>query len=152
MDDQTKVDGGQVNGSAEGMVGSIAEFGNDVVSLAELQLKLAAQDFKEVSAKALLPLSLVAVGLVLLLGSVPVAIGGLALLVAQVLSISIGWALVLTAVVLMILTGALVVFAGRRLVASFVGFRRSREELIRNINWIRTVLLYSGRAVPKRRW
>ena len=152
MDDQTKVDGGQVNGAPEGMVGSIAEFGNDVTSLAELQLKLAAQDFKEVKAKALLPLSLVVAGLVVLLASVPVAIGGLALLVAQVLSISIGGALLLTAVVLMILTGALVAFAGRRLAASFAGFRRSREELIRNVNWIRTVLLYSGRAVPKRRW
>jgi len=152
MDDQTKVDGGQVNGSAESMVGSIADFSNDVASLAELQLKLAAQDFKEVRAKALLPLSLLVFGLIVLLGSVPVALGGIALLVAQLLSITIGWALFLTAIVLMILTGALVVFAGRRLVASFAGFRRSREELVRNIAWIRTVLVYSGRDVPRRRW
>jgi len=146
------VNDGPVNGSAEGMVGSIADFGNDVATLAELQLKLAAFDFKETTAKALVPLSLVAVGLVVLLGSVPVALGGLALLVAQLFSITIGWALLLTALVIMILTGALVVFAGRRLVASFASFRRSREELVRNIAWIRTVLVYSGRAVPKRRW
>jgi uncharacterized membrane protein YqjE len=152
MDDQTKVNGGQVNGSAEGVVESIAEFSNDVASLAELQLKLATQDFKEATARALLPLSLFGVGLVVLLGSVPVAIGGIALLVAQLFSISIGWALFLTALVMMILNGALVVFAGRRLMASLASFRRSREELIRNINWIRTVLVYSGRSVPRRRW
>lgn len=152
MDDQTKVNGGQVNGSAEGVVGSIAEFSNDVATLAELQLKLVAEDFKEVQAKALLPLSLFLVGLVVLLGSVPVAVGGIALLVAQALSISIGWALLVTALVIMILTGLLAIFAGRRLVASFASFRRSREELVRNINWIRTVLVYSGRAVPRRRW
>jgi len=152
MDDQTKVNGGRVDGPAEGVVGSLAEFSNDVVSLAELQLALAAHDFKEATAKARLPLALFVVGLVVFLGSVPVAVGGLALLVAQVFSISIGPALLLTALVVMILTGAIAAFAGRRVVASLDSFRRSREELIRNINWIRTVLLYSGRSVPRRRW
>ncbi|SIO66757.1 Putative Holin-X, holin superfamily III [Singulisphaera sp. GP187] len=152
MDDQAKVKNDSTNGSAESMVGSIAGFGNDVATLAELQLKLAALDFKETSARALVPLALVVVALVVILGSVPVAIGGVALLIAQVTQLSIGGALLVTAIVTLGLASVVVVVAGRKLGASLEGFQRSRDELIRNISWIRTVLVYSGRAVPKRRW
>jgi len=152
MDDQTKVKNGSTNGSAENMVGSIADFGNDVATLAELQLKLAALDFKETAARALIPLALVVVGLVVMLSSVPVAIGGVSLLIAQVTRLSLGWALLLTAIVTLGLATLVVVVAGRKLGASLEGFRRSKEELARNISWIRTVLVHSGRAVPRRRW
>ncbi|AGA25401.1 phage holin family protein [Singulisphaera acidiphila] len=152
MDDQTKVKNGSTNGSAENMVGSIAGFGNDVATLAELQLKLAALDFKETAGRALIPLALVVVGLVVILGSVPVAIGGVSLLIAQVLGISLGWALLLTAITILGLAALVVVIAGRKLGASLEGFQRSRDELIRNVSWIRTVLVHSGRAVPRRRW
>lgn len=149
MDDQAKVNG---NGSGESVVGSIADLGNDVATLAELQLKLASLDFNEAKGRALIPLSLVVVGLVALLSSVPVALGGLALLVAQLLSISLGWAFLLVAGVTMLLAGVIVALAGRRLGASLESFRRSRDELVRNISWVRTVLVLSGRPVPKRRW
>jgi len=134
------------------VVGSIADLGNDVATLAELQLKLASLDFNEAKGRALIPLSLVVVGLVALLSSVPVALGGLALLVAQLLSISLGWAFLLVAGVTMLLAGVIVALAGRRLGASLESFRRSRDELVRNISWVRTVLVLSGRPVPKRRW
>ena len=152
MDDQTKVKNGSNNGSAENMVGSIADFGNDVATLAELQLKLATLDFKETMGRALVPLSLVVVGLVVILSSVPVAIGGLALLVAQVTGLAMGWALLLTALVTLGLAALVVFMAARNVGATLEGFRRSREELARNIAWIRTVLVHSGRAAPKRRW
>lgn len=152
MDDQAKVKNGSTNGSAENMVGSVADFGNDVATLAELQLKLAALDFKETAARALIPLALVLVGLVVILGSVPVAIGGVSLLIAQATGLALGWALLLTAIVTLGLAALVVVVAGRKLGASLEGFRRSQEELVRNISWIRTVLVHSGRAVPRRRW
>lgn len=152
MDDQAKVNNGSTNGAAENMVGSIAGFGNDVATLAELQLKLAALDFKETAGRAFIPLALVVVGLVVILGSVPVAIGGVSLLIAQVSGLSLGWALLLTAITTLGLAALVVVVAGRKLGASLEGFQRSRDELIRNVSWIRTVLVYSGRAVPKRRW
>jgi uncharacterized membrane protein YqjE len=152
MDDQTKVTDGATNGSTENMVGSIADFGNNVATLAELQLKLAALDFKETAAQALIPLALAVVGLVVLLASVPVAIGGVALLIAQATTLTIGGALLLTALVTLVLAAVVVVVAGRKLAAALAGFQRSRDELIRNISWIRTVLVHSGRAVPRRRW
>jgi len=154
MADQASVNQsrGNGNGGGESVVGSIAGFGTDVANLADLQLKLATLDFNEATAKATLPLSLLVGGLVVLLGSVPVAIAGAALLIASALGISLGLTLLLTAIVVMIAAGASVAFAGLRLTRSFEVFRRSREELVRNISWIRTVLVQSGRTPPKRRW
>jgi len=152
MADQASVNESRANGNGDSVVGSIAGFGNDVANLADLQLKLATLDFKEATAKATLPLSLFAGGLVVLAGSVPVAIAGAGLLIASALGISLGLALLLTAIVVMIAAAASVAFAGLRLGHSFEVFRRSREELVRNISWIRTVLVQSGRTPPKRRW
>jgi hypothetical protein len=151
MADQASVSSERSNGRGEGVIGGIAGFGNDVANLAELQAKLAALDFKEARQKALLPLGVVAVGGVVLLGTVPVVLAGVAFLLAPALSIALGWAFVLTGVVAAILTAGAVAFAGIKFSRSFDSFRRSREEFNRNVAWIRTVLAHSGRPAP-RRW
>jgi hypothetical protein len=87
-----------------------------------------------------------------LLGSVPVLVAGVALLLAEALKISIALALLLTALAAMAGAGVVLTVAASRLRHSFDPLRRSREELVRNISWIRTVLVHSGRAVPRRRW
>jgi hypothetical protein len=44
-----------------------------------------------------------------------------------------------------------VLIAALRMPRSFDSFRRSREELVRNITWIKTVLVHSGRSAPRGR-
>ena len=148
MADQASVKGG--DGRSNGVVGSVTELGNDVATLAELQAKLAALDFKESAELAVLPLRVGAAGWAVLLGSIPVLLLGVATLLASWLKINAGWALVLVAVVVMLLAWATVEIAGMKLSRCFQSFRRSREELFRNLSWIRTVLMYSGRSVPRR--
>lgn len=140
------------NGSGESVLGGIAEFGSDVMTLAELQAKLATLDMKESVTRAAIPLVLGTAGLGLALGSVPVILAGAALLLAPALEISIGLALVLTAATAIFLALVLggVALAGLR--HSFDSFRRTREELNRNISWIRTVLVQSGRGGLRRPW
>jgi integral membrane sensor domain MASE1 len=157
MADQASVSGGtptpRSNGSPEGrVVGGIAEFGNDIVTLAELQLQLARYDLRECLGHALIPLGLLAVGLIILLGTVPVALLGVAALLATALKISSGAAMLLTAGVVLILALIVMIVAGLRLIPSFSSFRRSQEEFSRNLAWVRTVVLYSGRSVPRRRF
>jgi len=157
MADQASVSGGtpppRSNGSPEGrVVGGIAEFGNDIMTLAELQVQLARYDLRECLGRALIPLGLVAAGLVVLLGTVPVTLLGVAALLATVLKISSGAAMLLTAVVVLILALIVMTVAVLRLIPSFNSFRRSQEEFSRNLAWIRTVVLYSGRSVPRRRF
>ncbi len=148
MADQTSVKSG--DGRSNGVVGSITELGNDVATLAELQAKLAALDFKESVEHAVLPLGVVAAGLAVLLGGIPVLLLGVATLLASWWKINEGWTLVLVALVVILLAGAAVVVAGMKLPRRFQSFRRSREELFRNLSWIRTVLVHSGRSVPRR--
>jgi hypothetical protein len=139
------------NGAPEArLVGGLAEFGNDIATLAELQYKLAMADLSDCIRRALVPAAMVVVGLFLVVGSIPVLLLGVAQLVAVALKIGLGWAMVLTGGVALA-TALLVVWICVRLVRpSFSSFRRSREEQSRNLAWIRTVLLYSGRSVPRR--
>jgi len=155
MADQASVSGGRPgtgsNGSPEGrVVGGLADFGNDVATLAELQGKLTLIDFKECLQKALIPATLVGVGLIVLLGAVPVVLLGAAYLLAAALTIGAAQAMLLTGGVALILAATVIVVAGLRLGPAFSSFNRSREELARNLAWIRTVVLYSGRSVPRR--
>ncbi len=148
MDDQAslKRDHGT---STNGVVGSLSNFGNDVASLAELQLKLAAMDAKIAAERAAVPFGLVAGGLSFLVASLPVLLLGVAALLASALHIHQGLAMLAVGGVTLVLAGLVVALAGWRLSHSFESFQRSSDELARNITWIRTVLLYSGRPVKK---
>jgi uncharacterized membrane protein YgaE (UPF0421/DUF939 family) len=144
------LDGSPVN-QPEGVVGNITEFGNDVMTLVELQAQLATLDFKEAMTRATIPLILIVVGAAFLLASLPVALLGIAWLLASALTISIGWAALLTAVVTAVVTAIVAFVALRSLLGALESFRHSREELARNIAWIRTVLVHSGRSIPRGR-
>lgn len=149
MDDQASVK--QRNGpSSNGVLGSLTGFGNDVASLADLQLKLAALDAKSTAERAALPLGLAAGGLAVVLGSVPVLLLGLAALLASAFQIAQGWAMVLVGGVALIVSAIVIVVAGQRVRRALQSFDRSRDELTRNLAWIRTVLLYSGRTATKK--
>jgi len=145
--------GVRTNGSPpEGVVGGIAEFTNDVATLAELQLKLTLIDLRECVTKALWPIVLTVVGLVLAVASLPVILVGVALLLAALLQIGYGWAMLLTGGGVLVVSGLAAFFFARRIGPSFEGLRRSREELVRNISWIRTVLVHSGRTYGGRQY
>jgi len=144
-------DGKSSNGTPEGrLVGGIAEFGNDFATLAELQYKLAMIDLSEAIRKALIPLVLMVVGASFILGALPVLLFGVAELIVSAFQIRIGWALLLTSVTTIVLAGAVLTICALRIPDSLSSFRRSREELQRNLSWVRTVLVHSGRSMPRR--
>jgi len=144
-------DGRSSNGTPEGrLVGGIAEFGNDIATLAELQYKLAMLDMSEATRKALIPLALMVVGASFILGALPVLLFGVAELIVSAFNIRIGWALLLTSVTTIVLAGAVLTICALRIPDSLSVFRRSREEFQRNLAWVKTVLLYSGRSMPRR--
>jgi hypothetical protein len=138
------------NGNGNGVVSRITGLGNDLFTLAELQFQLLALDLKACVEKARVSAAAVGIGAVILLSAVPVALLGIADLVAYALNIRAGWAMLITAAVAAALAGAILFAFGRRTAESLTTFRRSREEFSRNIAWVRTVVLYSGRSYPKR--
>jgi hypothetical protein len=132
------------------VVGNIADFGNDIATLAELQAKLTALDAKECATRATVPLIVLGGGVVLALGSLPVILIGLADLIAAHSTLSPGAAQLIVGLVALAIAGLAGFFGLKGSMSSLDSFRRSREELVRNISWIRTVLVYSGRAGGKR--
>ena len=156
MVDQASVNGrvaAGVPGSSSVGFDGVAEFVDDLASLAELQAKLAAVDFRDAAGKSAIPIVLAGVGLAVIVASVPVAMLGAGWLLATALKIHQGWAMLLTAGVAITLGGLVAGLAGMRLRHSFDSFRRSRKQLWLNLAWVRTVLVTSAsaRLHPRRR-
>jgi hypothetical protein len=157
MADQTSVKDGQqhsrssANGAPEQqVVGGITGFGSDIATLAELQAQLALTDLKESLQSASLPLALIVAGVICVVGALPVVLLGVAGLLAAALKISSAWATLMTGSVVLATALVVVAVSASKIGPSFSCFRRSREELARNLAWIRTVLLYSGRSTQRR--
>jgi hypothetical protein len=129
----------------EGVFGNIAGFAGDVATLAELQAKLASHDLKDSISHATIPAGIMVGGGVLALGAIPVLLIGVGELLGPMLGLSHGGAMLAVAILAIVLAAGMFFFAMPALKRSFTSFQRSREELVRNIAWIKTVITYSGR-------
>lgn len=137
---------------ADGVIGNLAELGSNIASLAELQVQLAVVDVKASVGRAAVPFALLAVGIVILLAALPIAlIGGSELLADWLQFTHRGWAYLIVSGIALALTLVLMLLAVPRLTSSFESLVRSKEELARNVAWIKTVLANSGRAPIHRR-
>jgi hypothetical protein len=101
---------------------------------------------------ATIPLIVVAAGSILAVGSVPVVLIGLADWIASSTRLSAGGAQLIVGLASLVVAGAAVMIAFRSSIRSLDSFRRSNEELTRNLSWIRTVLVHSGRTVSRPRY
>lgn len=139
------------HGNGQGnVVGGLAEFGDDLLSLAELQARLAAMELRQNVAAARFGGAIIAIAAALALAALPVALAGVAELLVSFAGMNRGVALLAVAAVALAIAGVGVAIAAARLRGSDLGFPLSREEFSRNLNWIRTVILYSGRSKPRR--
>jgi hypothetical protein len=132
------------------VVGNIADFGNDIATLAELQAKLTLLDAKDAAAKASMPLISLGAGLALAFASLPVILIGLADLIATSSRLSSGASQLIVGLVALTIAGVAGLIGWKGSAGSLTSFRRSSEELTRNLCWIRTVLVHSGRSGGKR--
>jgi hypothetical protein len=131
--------------SLNGVIDGIGDLGTNIVNLATLQAQLAAYDLKDMTGRIIPAMVSVAV-------LVPLAFSGfialslsLAYWMSTALGVSPPAALALVGVTGLMLAAGLSFYAWRRFSASLTAFRRSREELDRNIAWLGTVLKQSGR-------
>jgi uncharacterized membrane protein YqjE len=131
----------QNNGVIEGM----SSFGTDLATLASLQARLAVCDLKD-SARASAP---IVAGLIIFgaiaAASVVLGLAGLSWWLAAVLQVQVGIVMMITGLVALIIASVAAALLSRRLGKCFSYFRRSQEELDRNLAWIRTTLVHSGR-------
>jgi len=132
-----------------GMVGSLAEFAHDATTLAELQAKLTLLDLKDSTQKAAVPAIVLAGAGIVSLAALPVLLFGVAELITFYGGLKLPWSLLLVSGLTIILAAIAGALAWSRFSKSFDAMRRSQEELVRNIAWIKTVLAHSGRFTPR---
>jgi len=142
MGHQTKVN--ERNGSAKtahkGLARDVGEFANDVLTLAELQTQLFVTDVQECSRRALVPGLVLVCGVALGLACLPIALAALALWLIQVFETSYATGFLLATIVGAMLS-ALLCVRGWFLVRQRLSvLRRSQEELVSNLRWIKKVL------------
>jgi hypothetical protein len=133
------------------MVSNVAGFGENLLNLVELQARLSRRELRRNLAAAKISGAIMLAGSVVALASVPVALAGIAELLVTELALRRGFALLIVAVVAFVVAAAFVIGAGLRLEQKRLGFPVSGEEFSRNLQWLRTVLRYSGRPTESRR-
>jgi len=142
MGHQTKVS--ETNGSpktpSKGLAGDVGGFAHDVLTLAELQAQLFLADARECGQRVLVPGFVLVCGAVLGLACLPIALAALALLLVQVYEISYAAGFLITVVVGMVTSAVLGVVGWLQLREHATVLKRSQQELVRNLRWIKKVL------------
>jgi Putative Actinobacterial Holin-X, holin superfamily III len=133
------------------MVTNVAEFGENLLNLAELQARLVALELKQDVQTVKINAPVILGGAVLGIAGLPIVLAGIAELLVSELGMRRGFALLGVAVVVLAIAGASIAFAAIRLRRSVVGFPLTTEEFTRNLNWVRTILRHSGRSTRGRR-
>jgi len=134
----------------EGVFTNLAELSGNLVTLGELQAKLAATELRSCIKQATWPALMIVAACVIALGSLPVLLIGVAEWLVRALGITHASALLLSGVGALLLAAILIGVAIPMLRRSFDHLQYTREEFRRNIAWIKTVLTHSGRH-PMRR-
>lgn len=129
----------------DGLIDNISSVGGDIAALASLQSQLAAADARQSLTKAIPAVAGLVVAVLLAVAGTVAIVGGLALWIAQAFHLETSVALMLTGLGALVLVALLGVISVRLLLSSATTFRRSIEELQRNIAWIKTTLAHSGR-------
>jgi hypothetical protein len=137
---------GRYHGKTPNVAASVSDLTHDVIELSELQVQLLSLDAKHSMAKAKACLVMAILGASILLGTIPVAL----LAVAALFHEQLGWTF---AASIGLATGIGLLFAGIVLGVAYgyvknglLSFNRSREELQRNIAWLKSTLKTRGHA------
>jgi hypothetical protein len=119
---------------------SFSGLAHDVVELAELQAKLLALDVKTSGKNARTAFVLIIIGASLLLSAISVALFALAALLVETLDWPQSVADIVAAVVGIVLGGAVLAWAWHLCRSGLSALQQSRDELTRNIAWVKTSL------------
>ncbi len=131
--------------SIDGVIDGIGDLGNNVFTLATLQARLAAMDLREMVGQVIPAAVSVALLIPLYFAGFTALVFGLAYWVSASLQLPLAAALAIVGSLAIVLAAILAFFAWRRFSASLTTFRRSREELDRNVAWLGTIVKQSGR-------
>jgi uncharacterized membrane protein YqjE len=147
MDGETKMNhNGRLHTKIPDVAGSVSGLTHDVIELSELQTKLFVLDIKNGSRRLRTCLILAVVGACFLLGTIPVALLALAHVIVEQLDWAQSVALGAAALAGLLLAAIIAGTAWGILKSGLFSLEQSREELRRNLDWIKSTL--RNRAQP----
>jgi hypothetical protein len=126
---------------------NLGQLGNDVVTLAELQVELLQVDMREWLRACTIPVILLAAGALLGLASFPVLLLSLAYALGQVTEWSMAVRLLVASGAGLLVAGICAVVAIQLLRRDVKILSRSTAELRRNVRWLKEVLSPTKSAV-----
>ena len=142
MDDQAKIDerNRTSKNASSGFAQGVADFTLDVLTLAELQAQLLAADVQECRQRVLVPGLMLLCGLAVGLACFPVGLTALAFCLVQSYKTSYATGFLTAFIVGAVLGAVLSVLGCLQVKKNLAVLRRSQNELIRNLRWIKKVL------------
>jgi uncharacterized membrane protein YqjE len=151
MDGEAKMNtNGRARDKEPNVTASFAELAHDVIELAELQAKLFGLDVKDATQKTRTSLLLSVVALCVLLGSIPVALMALAYLLIEQLEWSNAVGFGVATLVGLLLSAGILAAGYFKFKSGKSAMQRSREELSRNVAWIKATLRTTPAAARER--
>lgn len=120
----------------------LAGVAHDMIVLAELQCTLLQADAADAARRMIVPGSLLVAGLLLAFACFPILLASLGLALSAFLPL--GAAFLVAGVAGLLTAAVFLVVAGWLLRKNLASFRRSREEFLENVRWIKSVLKRSG--------
>jgi hypothetical protein len=142
-------DGDHDDGAGE-IVGNVGQFAEHILTLGELQARLALIEVKQNLEAARTGIWMLSAGAIVALGSLPVLLESVAELLVSGMGIQHAYALLWVCVPTITIACACIAVAVGLLRRAVVGLPTSTDEFHRNLNWVRTVLTHSGRGRPRR--
>ncbi len=123
----------------------LGELAHDVVQLAELQVQLLAADSRTMVRSARRWAIALVAACVIALGSFPIAVLGMAYIVAWS-GLNLALSMLLVALVVIAVSAGVVMLSARRMKAAAAPLERSWHELKRNVEWIKQSVSKSRRS------
>jgi len=139
---------GRIRDEEPNVATSFSGLAHDVIELGELQAQLFVHDVKSTTQKTRTSLLLGVIGACVLLGSVPVLLFALGELIAERTGWPLSGGLAIAAVVGIAASAAILAAGWNRLSVGLSSMERSRDELGRNIAWIKSSLRGQSSTKP----
>jgi uncharacterized membrane protein YqjE len=137
---------GRQTGKTPNVAASVSELTSNVIELTELQAQLLALDMKQSAQKARASLILAVTGVCVLLGTIPIILFALAYVLIEQAGWSNAAGLGFAALVGLVIAGVVLGVAWALIRKGLVNIERSREELRRNVAWLKSSLRSHGHA------
>jgi len=139
---------GRATGESPNVATSFAELSHDVIELAELQAKLLAYDVQKTSQNAKIAIALCLIGVCVLLGCIPVVLITIAEVLIATTDLSAAPSYAIATLIGLAVAGGTLAYGLIRFKKGVVALDRSREELHRNIGWLKSTLRNRGQSHP----